>query len=296
MSVNLKPYHDNSVHIQDARVTKPVTFAQITDLHLHPAPELWPEEYVSQIEWWDVEFNRPASLLPGILDQVAQRGVDFVLFTGDNIDHYSPEAAKMYVDECAKRGLRAHFVFGNHDFQPEPVRYGGQPGGPVMREEYGRKLAGHWGMPDLYYSFEFNGVRFIAIDVPYDKTPRGYEGFLEKPEVDWLIDQLEYDGPIVAFYHVPFRRQNQMFQLKMHWGSCCRLWIAETRQGLRARKALEQCPNLLATFTGHYHFSGISPLGESCQIVTQGAIEGLWRYVRIDDQPHPRSMRQGPPV
>jgi len=293
--LNHKLYHDTGVHIQDSRVTKPISFAQITDLHMHPASEFWPDQYVSQIEWWDVEFNRPSCVLPILLDEIAQRGVDFVFFTGDNIDHYSPEAAEQIVDECAKRSIRAHFQFGNHDWEPEPVRYGGHPRSPELRAEMGRKLCGHWGMPNLYYSFEFNGIRFIALDTPYDKTPRGYEGFLFNEEVDWLIDQLRYDGPIVAFHHVPFVRANQRYQLKAMWGDF-NLWVAETAQGIRARKALEQCPNLLATFTGHYHFTGQSPLGESCQYVTAGAGTMQWRYVRIDNQPHPKSLRQSVPL
>lgn len=292
MSINCKLFHDNGVHIQDPRVTKPIRFAQITDLHMHPPREFWPEKYYQPIEWWDVEFWRPADLLPKLLDEVAEQGVDFVIFTGDNLDHYSPEAADLYVTECAKRGLRAHYVFGNHDFQPEPVRYGFEPAQPGMREEYTSKLCKHWGLPDRYYSFEFNGVRFIAIDVPYDKTRRGYEGFVEKKVADWLIEQLQYDGPIVAFHHVPFKRANDFHRLKLMWGAGFALWIAETKHGIRARKALEQCENLLGTFTGHYHMNSASPLGGCSQFVLAGAGMMQWRCVQIDDQPHPKSMRQ----
>jgi len=54
---SFKLYHDGGVHVRDSRVKEPVSFAQVTDLHMHPPPDLWPEPYRAAI----THSNAPAS-------------------------------------------------------------------------------------------------------------------------------------------------------------------------------------------------------------------------------------------
>ena len=285
-------YGDGHVHICDERVTEPVSFVHVVDLHLHPEPPgVWPERYRSAIEWWDVEFDRPGRTVAGLLDRIKAFGSDFVFFGGDTLDHYDSETAKRVASLCTERGLESFFQLGNHDCETEYVRYVTHRVDAEQRNEMGLRLCEHWSMPGLFYSFERGNIRFISLDTCYDKTSRGYEGFFDDLQTEWLIGQLKHDGPIIVFHHVPFAAPSFRYRMRAMYGDIW-LYLREDENGRSVRSALERCPNLLGTFAGHLHLSAEDPLGEHCQFVTGAAANGSWRYVRIANTPAPKSLRQ----
>ena len=150
----------------------------------------------------------------------------------------------------------------------------------ALRAEQCKALTRDWDMPGLCYSFERGGVRFVSLDVPYGKCEAGYAGFFDVEHVEWLAGELSFDGPIVVFHHVPFRLPTVEFRIEAVFPNA---WacVADDENGRRVRTAIEECPNILGTFTAHLHFRSEDPIGRTCQFVTPPGHAGQWRLVKI---------------
>jgi 3',5'-cyclic AMP phosphodiesterase CpdA len=290
--MKFKLYTDGSLYFTDPRVTETVAFAQVTDLHLPPdPPDLWPAECRHGIAWWDAEFKHPSRRLPGLLDDIGNRNVDFILFGGDVLDTYHPESAARVPRLCRERGLTGVYQFGNHDCEPPHVRYMPNPLTGEIRDDTVARLCEHWDMPGRYYAFERGNVRFVLLDSVYFKKDGMYAGYFDDVQVAWCEDQLRYDGPIIVCHHVPFHCPSVDYRLRLigagGGGGC----IAADENGQRLRQAVETCPNVLGTFTGHTHLRSEDPLGNTWQLMTGAAANGCWRYVRIAATDPPTSLQ-----
>ena len=291
MPPTLRSYPTGEVHFTDARVTTPVSFAHITDLHLPPCRrESWPARFAHAIGWWDDEFEHPNEVLPGLLDTVKAAGVDFVLMGGDNLDVYDSETADRIVQLCHERDLACHYSFGNHDFESYDIRYITHENVPAVRQANGDRLRAHWSMPHRYHAFELGGVRFVVLDTPYERVEGGLGGSFDGEQVDWLEDQLRHDGPIVLFHHIPFKVPANEDRLLLAWNGV-KGWVAENEQSERVMAAIAGCPNVLGTFAGHSHIRSEELIGDKWQFVTAGGCQGAWRHVRICAAPPPKSLR-----
>ena len=287
--MEFKCYSGGNLQFVEPRVSEPVSFAHVTDLHLSPdPPELWPDEFRHGIGWWDAAFEHPNRRLPGLLDDIRGWDVDFILFGGDVLDTYHPEPADRVLRLCRERGLVGLFQFGNHDWEPPHIRYQPQEHEEDVREDYLLKLCRHWEMPATYYAFQHSGVRFVVLDSVYVKRDGQYAGYFQDDQVTWFLDQLQYDGPIVIFHHVPFHVPTLTHRIHAASGSIGGL--AEDENGRRMREAIANCPNILGTFTGHYHLQSEDPLDNTWQFMTGPAINGSWRYVRITAVELPASL------
>ncbi len=290
---------DGDVQLMDARVTDPVAFAHITDLHWPPPSANWDEvnwEYQATSSYGSLRslqtpLRQLQEELSAMLDEIQARGADFVLFGGDNTDCYHPQTARLLLTLCQERGLPAYFVMGNHDLGDVNDCLDG-----VITQEYDRELWSRyarkimtedWQMPGLYYSFERKGVRFIILATwnvlltePWDDQ---LASVYDEEEVDWLIKQLEWDGPIVAVQHVPFNPVTSTYQPEAWRG--VESTVHEDDQGQRVRLALGNCPNLLGIIVGHKHILGPreDPLGSTWQFMTETSSEseGAYRYFNI---------------
>ncbi|MBI85186.1 MAG: hypothetical protein CMJ81_18480 [Planctomycetaceae bacterium] len=268
----------------------PLAFAYITDLHLPPWPrEAWPDRYAHAIAWWDQECAHPHDGLSLLLDQIAVAGVDFVFFGGDSLDVYDTTTANRLAELCQQRKLDCYFSFGNHDFESLEIRYVTHDDVPEVRRENTGKLLEHWSMPHRYYHFDRAGVRFIVLDTPYQVVEGGWAGSVDQQQVQWLVHQLEFDGPILLFYHIPFRTDENQDRLLLVWNGV-RAWMAEDAQSQKVLTAINACPNLLGTFAGHSHVRSEDKIGDKWQFVTAAGHYNAWRHVRIGNQAAPKSL------
>lgn len=291
MPKDFRMYTTGQVHFTDARVVEPVSFAHISDLHLCPwRSDDWPARYANAIQWWDDEFEHPHDVLPRTLDRAKAAGVSFVFMGGDNIDVYDPETAERIVELCKERDLPVYFSFGNHDFESYEIRYVTHDDVPEVRQENGDKLCKHWSMPHRYYSFTVGPVRFVVLDAPYRIVEGGLAGFYDSEQVDWFETQLQYDGPIVVFYHIPFRVPGNAERLYLTWNGICG-WAADDDNGQRVKAAVNGCSNVLAAFAGHTHIRSEEQLGEKWQFVSAAGGQGYSRHVIIGAGPPPKSFR-----
>lgn len=292
MPSTFKLYCNGNLQFVDARVTRPVTFAHVTDLHLPGVPRSeWPPRYRHAIEWWNVDMGFPDRTVGTLLDQVSAAGVDFVFFGGDLLDYYDPGAAEQLLAQCRQRGLTARFQLGNHDSENEYLRFVTHEFDAEVFAQNSRKLCTHWQMPDLDYAFDVGGVRFLSLSIEYKRT-QGYEdggGVITNAQVDWLIEQMRYDGALVIFHHIPFALPTNAPRLAKFWSGKL-AGITEDANGRRVREAIAQQPNVLGTFAGHTHMRSEDPLGHTWQFTAGPGHEGVWRYVKIANERPPKSL------
>ena len=298
---HLRMYDGGHLQFRDTRIHDSLSFAHVTDFHLPPhPPDLWPETYRPGISWWDVEMLHPNRQLAHVLDEIQSHGVDFVFFGGDTLDYYHPETANRVRRMCQERDLPVYFQIGNHDWESDHIRYVTHHLDEELRAQNCQRLCEHWDMPGLYYSFDFQGVRFVALDTPYGPLESGGSaGHFDLNQVSWLIEQLKYDGPTIIFHHVPFVCATVEERLRLNWNG----WagklpcIDENELGSRVKRAIENSTNVLGTFVGHAHLRSEAPLGGTWQFMTDAGYRHQWRYVKITTNDPPKSLRiPGTPV
>lgn len=110
-------------------------------------------------------------------------------------------------DECWKRvQFRSYHVIGNHDVG------GWAAESPLTAKdaEYGKQtFADRYGGGQTWRSFDHEGWHFILLDsIRHDPgTPRGFLGWIDDEQTDWLQKDLERTGrkqPIIVVSHIPF--------------------------------------------------------------------------------------------
>lgn len=141
-----------------------------------------------------------------ILDSVHP---DLVLITGDLVKDAlrvdEKEATgyyNLFIKESHKIKSPVWVVPGNHEiFGIERHLSLVSPKNPL----YGRNMYRHYFGPD-YYSFNFGGVHFIAIN-SLDFEDLWYFGRIDSTQIEWLkkdLATISLSIPVVTFQHVPF--------------------------------------------------------------------------------------------
>lgn len=294
---------DGTVHITDPRVQGRVAFTQIADVHLYPPGvdrDLVNEVYRQiscngSLRALNTPFNALVGQVAGMLDEVAGRGDDFVVWSGDILDTYDPEIAALVVELCRERGLPCYFQMGNHDWD-----FGWTPGDMSTRlpatkfdvDQRNRQalkmMTEDWGMPGLYYSFERKGVRFISADTIHRTLTDPADGPInpastyDPVQAEWIIEQLKWDGPMVLFQHVPFNPTTPDYQVEPWKNFVYGCVLEEDPVSARVAQTVKQCPNLLGVFVGHKHRRSEDPLGLTWQFMVGLAAEGCSRRVVIE--------------
>lgn len=154
------------------------TFAQISDTHIgfnkdpnmNPAATL--QEAISDI--------RKISSKPSLL-----------LHTGDVSQLSKPEQFDTAEQIIRGANLDTHYVPGEHDTLGD--------NGKLFFERFSK------GAPKGYYSFDLNGVHFIAL-VNVVELKAGGLGYLGGEQIEWLekdVRGLSSSTPIVVFAHMP---------------------------------------------------------------------------------------------
>ena len=134
---------------------------------------------------------------------------DLVLITGDLVKDAlrvdEKEATgyyELFIKESNKIKYPVWLVPGNHEiFGIERHLSLVSPKNPL----YGRNMYRHYFGPD-YYSFNFGGVHFIAIN-SLEFEDLWYFGRIDSTQIEWLkkdLATINLSTPVVTFQHVPF--------------------------------------------------------------------------------------------
>ena len=168
---------------------QPFTFLQVSDSHIGFAKDPNPDARAT--------FREAMAKIKALPEQPA-----FILHTGD-ISQLSRDQEFDDADQILKEtGLTVFHVPGEHDMLDEG-------NGAAYLARYGKGSLG-----DGWYSFDHNGVHFVAL-INVKELKAGGMGHLGEAQLAWLKQDLagrSSSTPVVVFTHVP------MWTVYADWG------------------------------------------------------------------------------
>ena len=178
--------------------------------------------------------NNAETLSKVIQDINKQKDIDFVVFTGDNIDRPDVEYLKDFLSEAKKLHKPFYVCIGDKDVNKHK---------DLSKKDYQkilRKKVRSIKAKETNYIFEKNGVVFFVVDGAKDVIP-GTNGYYKDDVVEWVDANLDlYNNKnIVILQHFP-------------------LLAPEDNEGYATFKpqkyieALEKHTNVKAVITGHF--------------------------------------------
>ena len=192
------------------------------------------------------------------LADVKKRGVDFILFGGDN------------VEANYESGIQCHFTIGNHDTFD---RFEGKEA--VTSYEYFEKFCG-----PVRRSFNHKGVHFITLNslVP----DKGGHFSIGEEQMQWLksaLDSAGRDTPAVISLHVPvLSLYYPVVEGDITASKAMTDMISDTRQVID----LIRNYNVKLVLQGHQHIHE-EILERGQRFITGGAICSSWWYGPLAD-------------
>lgn len=167
--------------IQTSVLAEAIKFVQVTDTHFKTNDE-----------------NRAEILQETIKAINKEKGISFVIFTGDNIDSPNPEYVPEFVKIINKLDEPYYLVLGNHDV----FKNNGLSKTQYLEIVRDNNFLYKYKTPN--YVFKKNGFVFIVVDGAKEVVP-GSNGYYKKDTLKWLDKQLaKYkNDKVVIFQHFP---------------------------------------------------------------------------------------------
>lgn len=247
---------------------KKLKFIQITDSHLSTEGSDYRNRKLSESE---------NLLKEAIKSAKKEKGVDFVLFTGDNIDEAKPKELVKFL-RIANKLHKPHYVIpGNH----EPFRYENFDKKKYMRYVWlfnPRQL-----FDSTRYVFKPNkDFVFIAMDGANELLPSA-AGYYREKDLEWLDKKLSKykDKKVVIFQHYPLiepykKRSHRTVNVKDYFS------------------VLDSHTNVVAVISGHYHDNKITKRKGVYHISTHSLINPPHSYRVIEIEYKPKYLFSNP--
>ena len=276
------------------------SFVQLSDSHLRvPRADLpWTGELAQAM----LEVVRRANALQ----------LDFIAFTGDMLDSFSPENLGYIKDIFERFKAPVYFVLGNHDpgirsidalrnlvkleedFVAERERIGAirrnnvdVPSEANLKDDengmlqssprISRYACRHWvrafALETLSYSLDCGGFHLVFFN--FDRAG------IEDDEMAWLEADIKKSRacPTLLFFRVPLPVDALVAEVveKLGRDSC----LAAGPNTQRLFSLLSENPQIVAAFCGHVHFDSIHYYGNCAQITTAPVSTGACRRVVV---------------
>ncbi len=191
------------------------------------------------------------------------RRVDFLIEIGDFKDQDYPaveERTISYLQAVEKIFQQfdgpTYHVLGNHDVDS------------ISKTQFLTHVKNTGIVPDhSYYSFDFNGLHFVALDANYRSDGVAYDrgNFdwtdtnIPPVELDWLKQDLNASkGPAIVFVHQLLDGTGPVY----------------ANNAEEARQILEQSGKVLCVFQGHHHAGSYSYIREIHYYTLKAMVEG----------------------
>ena len=259
---------------------KPVKILHVTDVHLTDSlPEDDPEQQehmVKRTEVFRKEANYPPKAPAEYFEEsfaLAQKEGAVMVVSGDVMDVYCKGNVKEF--HRIADGHDYMFTPGSHEFalfarapkgdDPEEYKANYQK----RREEVEALF------PELHWKFEsriVGGVNLLTIDNSRD--------FYTAEAFEFLKTEVAKGLPILLFSHDPLADHGLLRIREPH--PLVRRTEEEYRINDEMLKFIDTCPQIIATFGGHWHGEGLreTPGGKPVYI-TPGLFKGICRMIEI---------------
>lgn len=230
-------------------------FVQITDSHV----SIQGKDYSQR----EVE-NAKSVFEKTIKDINSVPEVDFVVFTGDNIDTANSDDLKSFIKMANKLHVPYYMVIGNHEvFRSQNLD----------KKEYMKivrrysKNCRPWAPNYVFYK---KGLVFLVVDGAKEIIP-GPAGYYKKDTLKWLDKELtkHKNSKVVIFQHFPivepyYNRTHSTYNKKDY------------------EEVLKKHSNVIAIISGHYHANGEQMKDGIYHISTPALVEAPHNYKIIE--------------
>lgn len=236
-------------------LAKDVKFVQITDSHFSTTVDDYSQREVE---------NSKNILEKTIKDINTIPNVDFVVFTGDNIDQSNDTDLKNFLKIANKLNAPYYVVIGNHEvFKSQNL----------TKKEYMkivRKYSKNCRPSGANYVFERNGLVFVVVDGAKEIIP-GPAGYYKKDTLKWLDKTLTHykHSKVVILQHFPivepyYNRTHTTYNIKDY------------------ENVLKKHSNVIAIFSGHYHANGETKKDGIYHVSTPALVEAPHNYKVVE--------------
>jgi len=234
---------------------KEVKFVQITDSHFASSSK----EYTQR------EVEAAGGVLEKtIADINSIPDVDFVVFSGDNIDQASPTDLKAFLAIANKLNVPYYMVIGNHEvFKSQKFD----------KKEYMKivsKYSNNCRPSGANYVFEKKGFVFLVVDGAKEVIP-GPAGYYKKDTLKWLDKKLTHykNSQVVIVQHFPIV---EPYHNRTH-----------TTYNIQDYEAvLKKHHNVIAIFSGHYHGNGENMKDGIYHVSTPALVESPHNFKLVE--------------
>lgn len=245
---------------------KTVKFVQITDSHFSANAQ----EYNKR----DVEHSK-TYLDQAIEDINTISGLDFVIFTGDNIDTANEADLIKFLGIANSLNVPYYVVIGNHEvFQSQHFD-------KIQYMKTVSKYSKNCRTKKANYVFKKNGFVFIVVDGAKEVMP-GPAGYYKKDTLKWFDKQLETykNCDVVVFQHFPivapyYNKTHTTYNVKDY------------------EKVLNKYSNVIGIFSGHYHGNGENMVNGVYHVSTPALVEPPHNYKIVEIE---AKLKQKPQV
>lgn len=234
---------------------KEIKFIQITDSHFSATGKDFSQR--------DVE-NSKNYLVKAIADINTIPNVDFVVFTGDNIDTANSSDLKAFISIANKLKFPYYMVIGNHEV------FKSQNLDKVEYMKIVRKYSKNCRPSGPNYVFEKKGFVFLVVDGAKEVIP-GPAGYFRQDTLKWFDKKLtQYKKrDVVVFQHFPIvepyhNRTHTTYNIKDY------------------EDVLKKHSNVIAIISGHYHANGEAKKDGIYHISTPALVEDPHNYKVIE--------------
>ena len=228
--------------IQQICVADELNFVQATDTHLRGKSE--------QLTNFVKTINKTSN-------------IDFVVFTGDNIDVANLRDLKEFLKEVKKIRCRKFVLIGNHDV----LKMQGLDKSLYMKTVQHYLGISHSNKP--HYVFIRKGIVFVVLDGTKQIIPAS-NGYFNDDELKWFDEVLtKYeDKKVVVLQHYPLLDTNIIGH---------ELYAKD-----KYEEVLKRHNNVIAIIAGHYHKNIEQNIDGICHIVTPPLRNNYYKIITID--------------
>lgn len=221
-----------------------IKFVQVTDVHLNQYNIEYLNNFVKEIN--------------------KEKDLDFVVFTGDNIDNPDFNDLESFLIQAKKIKVKTYILLGNHDV----FRYKNLDKKLYMHTVKKYMGAYHSNKPNYY--FIKKGVVFVVMDGVKEVIPAP-NGYYRNYELEWLESILNKfaDKKVVILQHFPLIETNIDGHNTYNKDSYLEL--------------LKRHNNVLAVISGHYHKNKEVKMDNIYHIVTKNFSNNkYYKIIEID--------------